>query len=494
MKRVGLLVGLLAVVCLAGPAIASSPPEPVCGPCGSSFEEVAGQQGVPVNVTHSTAEIRVDENGSATWVVRNRLNESTASRLAANPERLTLIAREAAVGDGVAAGSGESIGLQSATVDNETAQIRFHDPDAGSHHAGVLVVDYFHSGGSWGLVLNADRVSISGPEGAVVANDPRSIIDDEYATDSELPTVSEGTVTWQRTAATEDRAELYHEFYIAYAEPGTGSTRVDAALTLASLPTWLSNVRDIVLPGAVVYGLVLIGIAAVVRWTVWTPTEADLLRSDVDPLLFDTDRLPTDVNWFAAGVTGIGLAVGLLAALRVLPATLFGVGVIYLGTGAAAIGRPNWLRSARGALAVGLAATLAVGGLLPGLGTGNPRFTGLVPTVIHAMAIHLPFAVAPTFGLAVDGDGFDVTRSAVAALCGAVAAFVVAGGAFVPFDSRPSFLILFVLPVIIGVVGVLMLPLSLLAASLSDPDDPPEKATRSPSETTETVDSETRSH
>jgi hypothetical protein len=462
-KHAGLLVGVLAVLCLAAPAIASSPPEPICGPCGSSFEETADQQGVAVNVTHSTAEIRLDENGSATWLVTNRLTEASASRLAANPERLRPIVREAAVGDGVAAESAGSVRLQSATVDNGTAQVRFQDPDAGSRHAGVLVVDYFHSGGSWGLVLNADRVSISGPEGTVVANDPRSIIDDEWATAAELPTISGGTLTWQRTAAAEDRAELHDEFYIAYADPGTGSARVDAAVTLASLPIWLSNVQDIVLPAAVVYGLVLIGVAAVVRWTVWTPTETDRL-------LFDADRLPTD-DWLAAGIAGIGLAVGLLAALSVLPTTLLGVGVIYLATGTAAIRRPDWLRSVRGALAVGLAATLAVGGVLLGLGAVDPRFTRLAPTVAHTMAVHLPFAVAPAFGVAVDGDGFDVTRSAVAAVGGAVAAFIVAGGAFVPFDSRPSFLILFVLPFLMGLLGLLVLPLSVLAASRSEPAD-----------------------
>ena len=472
MKRAALLVGVVAVVWLAAPAVASSPPEPVCGPCGSTFEERAEKQGVGVNVTHSTAEIRVDENGSATWVVTNRLAEGNASRLAANPERLTLIAREAAVGDGLPGESAGSVTLQSATVDNNTVRVRFTDPDAGSRHAGVLVVDYFHAGGTWGLVLNADEISVSGPEGTVVSNDPRSIIDDEWATAGELPVISEGTLTWQRPAAAEDRAELYDEFYIAFAEPETGPTRVDAALALASLPIWLSNVQDIVLPAAVGYGLVLLGVAAVVRWMTWTPTEVDQSISGTDRPLVDTDRLPTG-NWFAAGVAGIGLAVGLLAAFQVLPATLVGVGVIYFATGAAASARPDWLRSVRGALAVGLAATLAVGvivGLL-GLGLVDSRFTGLAPTVIFVVAIHLPVAVAPAFGLAVDGEGFDVTRSTVAALCGAVAAFMVAGGAFVPFDFRPSFVILFLLPVVIAVVGIIVLPLSVLAASRSDPSD-----------------------
>ena len=470
MKRAALLIGVVAVLCLAVPAASSSPPEPICGPCGSTFEERAEQQGVAVNVTHSTAEIRVDENGSATWTVTNRLGEANASRLAATPERLGAIARGAAVDTGVAADSGGSVTVQSATVDNETVQVRFTDPDAGSRHAGVLVVDYFHAGGTWGQLLNADEISITGPEGPVVANDPRSIIDDAHATAAEVPTVEGGTVMWHRTASDDREATIHDEFYIAYAEPAAGSTRVDAALALASLPIWLSNVRDIVLPAAVVYALVLSGVTAVVRWTVWTSTEVDQSIPGVNQPLFDTDRLPSDVDWFAAGITGIGLAVGLLAAFRLLPSTLLGVGVIYFATGAAAVARPDWLRSVRGALAVGLAATLAVGGVV-GLGVVNPRYTGFAPTAAHAMAVHLPFAVAPAFGLAVDGEGVEVTRSTVAALCGGVAAFVVAGAAFVPFDFRPSFVILFVLPVLIVAVGVLMLPLSLLAASLSEPDE-----------------------
>ena len=77
-------------------------------------------------------------------------------------------------------------------------------------------------------------------------------------------------------------------------------------------------------------------------------------------------------------------------------------------------------------------------------------------------------------GLAVDGEGFDVTRSAVAALFGAMAAFIVAGGAFVPFDSRPSFVILFVLPV----VGVLMFPLSFSLPACRGPTNAGRDATR----------------
>ena len=448
-----LLFSLLAMLCLAvgspaAPAVASSPPEPVCGPCGSAFEERADQQGVGVNVTHSTAEIRIDENGSATWIVTNRLGEATASPIAATPERLGQIARGAAVDEGLAAESGGSVTVQSATVEDGIVRIRFSDSDAASRHAGVLVADYFHSIGTWGAVLNADRVSVTGPEGTVVANAPRSVVDDEHATDSELPTVDEGTVTWQRTAAAEEPAELYDEFYIAYAEPETGSTRVTAALTLASLPIWLSNVRDIVLPGAVVYGLLAVGLAAVTRWTVETPTDA---------------------KRFAAGVAGAGILCALGTAVGVFPATLLGIGVLYAEIGLAGLVRPDWLRSVGGALAVGLAALLAVGGILSGLGTVDPRFADLAPTVAHTMAVHLPLAVAPAFGVGVLGGDF-TSRSTAAAVAGAVAAFVVAGGAFVPFDSRPFFLILFILPVFVAFLGLLVLPLSVLAAGHARPD------------------------
>ena len=476
MKRAVLLFGVV-VLCLAGPAVASSPPEPICGPCGSSFEEVSDRQGVPVNVTHSTAEVRVDENGSATWIVTTRLDESSASALASNPERLTPIAREAAVGDGLAADSAGSVTVQSATVDNDTVRIRFVDPDAGSRHAGVLVVDYFHAaGGSPGWVLNADRVSITGPESAVVGNDLRAIIDDRYASDDMLPTVSGGTLTWERTANDDSEATIHDEFYIAYTEPEVGSTRVDAALALASLPIWLSNVRDIVLPAAVVYGLVLIGVVAGTRRMAVPPTgvgqlstDIDRLPTDVDQLLPDTGRLPTGVDRLAAGIAGVGLGVGVLTAFSVLPATLVGFGTVYLVVGGAAAVRPGLLASVRGALAVGLAATLAVGGVLLGLGAVDPRFTDLAPTVVHAMAIHLPLAVSPAFGVGVTRDGATARWSTVAAVGGAVAAFVVAGSVFVPFDSRPFFLILFVLLPATALVGLLVLPLSVLAAGLSEP-------------------------
>lgn len=465
MKHAALLVGLVAVVWLAAPTVASSPPEPICGACGSSFEDAARQQGVPITVTHSTAEIQVDPNGSATWVVTNRLNESAASRLAANPERLTLIAREAAAADGLAGESAGSVTLQSAAVENGTARIQFTDPDAGSRHAGVLVVDYFHSGNSWGWLLNFDRLSISGPERTVVGNDPRSIIDDEHASAAEVPMVSEGTVTWQRTASDDSEATLHDQFYIAYAEPETGSNRVDAALTMASLPIWLSNVRDIVLPSAVIYGLVLIGVAVGTRWIAETPT-------DVDRLLFDVDRLTTEVDWLAAGIAGIGFVGVLLAALGVLPATLLGVGVIYVESGVAALVRPDWFRSVRGALAVGLATLLAVGGILLWLGAVDGRFMRLAPTLAHVMATHLPLAVAPAFGVGVSRRGNGARWSATAAVVGAVAAFIVAGGAVVPFDFRPFLFVLFPFFIVTVLLGLLVLPLSVLAAGLSEPSEP----------------------
>ncbi|MFO7834498.1 MAG: hypothetical protein R6V31_10730, partial [Halohasta sp.] len=62
------------------------------------------------------------------------------------------------------------------------------------------------------------------------------------------------------------------------------------------------------------------------------------------------------------------------------------------------------------------------------------------------------------------------SRSTAAAVAGAIVAFVVAGGAFVPFDSRPVFLVLFILPVFVALLGLLVLPLSVLAAGYAEPD------------------------
>lgn len=429
--------------------MASTQPDPICGACGSSFETAASERGVSLNVSQTAASVRIHDNGSATWVVTNRIQNSTRD-LSTTPDTLARISQRAAVSGGLPQDTEPRVTFQSATMENRTVRIQFRDPAAGTRHLGVLVVDYFHSGGSsGGWLLNADRFSISGPAGTEVLNDPRSIIDDEYATADELPTVADNTLTWQQTVTNDDETTLYEEFYIAYGEATTEEVRVSAAVAMASVPIWLANVEGAVLPAAFVYAILLLGV------TVGSRRAAETEWADVDSI--------------STLIAGVGLVFGILAVIG--PATLIGVGTLYLAVGVIALRRPRLFRSVRGTLVVGCVSTLAVGGVLLGAGVLDPRFGNLAPTVAHAMVFHLPLAVAPAFGLGVTESGGHQSRWAtVAAVTGGCVAFILAGAVFVPFEFRPWGLLL-------GTIGgaflaaIFGLPLSILAVCRSTTDD-----------------------
>ena len=454
MRRAAPLIALLLTIGLlltpVAPAVASPQPDPVCGACGSSFEQIAERQGVAVNVTHSTATVQIHANGSATWVVTNQVNESAATRLSENPALLDRIAREAAADgwglphvyrDG-------AVTFQSASIEDRTVRIQFEDPDAGTRHAGVLVVDYLHSEGvRGGWILNADRFTVRGPPGTMVVNDPRATIIDEYTSADVAPEVTEGNATWRGTAAHEYEAAFYDDVYIAYGGPDTSSLRVDAALTIATAPIWLDNVKSFVFPAVVIYGLLLTGVTAGARWA----ADASL----------DADRV-------AIVVAGIGLITVLAAVVAELltePSSFAGLGAIYLVTGGIALVRPRSLRSVRGALTVAVTSILAVGVILLGLGLVTRPLEYVAPTVLRGMVFHLPLAVAPAFGLAVARASKREDRwSAALAFVGALVSLALAGMVFVPFDSRPWGLILIFTVGGAILAALLGLPLAVLAA------------------------------
>ena len=474
MKRAALLISLLAVAVVwltAVPVLASPQPSPVCGACGSSFEDVAEDHGTTAAVTASTASIQINPNGSATWVVTNRLNQSPAD-FSNNPELLTRISREAATNRGVANRDGTEATFQSATLENRTVHIRFRDPDAGSRHLGVLVVDYFHSAGvRGGWILNADPISVSGPDGTVVLNDPRAVINDEHASDDELPTVTGHTVEWMNTSTDGQRAIFADDVYLAFGSSETSSLQREAALTVASLPIWLDNLWSYVVPAVFGYGILLTGVAVGAR-----------RAADTE---FSVDRL-------AAVVAGSGGAFLGLAAFGVLPATLVGVGAIYVIVGGTTWYRPELLRSTRGTLAIGLASLGGVATTVWGVSFLDARFASLAPTFVHAMVIHLPLAVAPVFGHAVRRRGAtDATVEIAAGFAGASVALLLAGGVFVPFDARPfGLIIVFTLGGAVA-AALLGLPLAMLGASQPTPQTPYEtnRASLTPAETVDDDDS-----
>jgi hypothetical protein len=454
MRRAALLIALLITTSLlltaVAPAVASPQPDPVCGACGSSFEDIAEKQGVAVNVTHSSATVQIHANGSATWLVTNRLNESAATRLSENSALLDRVARGAATeGWGLphVYNDGE-VTFQSASIDGRTVRIRFRDPDAGKRHLGVLVVDYLHSEGvRGGWILNADRFTLVGPSEAVVVNDPEVTIDREYTPANAVPEVMDGNVTWSGSATTEYESAFYDDVYVVYGATDTSSLRVDAAVASATAPIWLDNVQAFVLPALVLYGLLLAGVTASARWA----TDSSI----------DADRAAKLV----AGVGFVGIVAAIFVEVMNEPSWFAGLGAIYLVTGAVALARPDALRSVRGALAVAVASVLGVGIVLLGVGLVDRSFDHVAGTVLRGMVFHFPLAVIPAFGLAVArADERDDLRSTALAFVGALASLALAGMVFVPFDSRPWGLILIFTVGGAILAALLGLPLAVLAA------------------------------
>lgn len=461
-----LFAAALLVAALA-PVLASPQPDPVCGACGSAFEEAAAEEGLAANVTDSTATVHVRANGSATWVVTNRVNASAAARLHQEPALLDRVARRAATtGWGlpnVYDGTGVRVG--SATVDDRTVTLRFTDSTAGQRRAGVLVVDYLHSDGvRGGWILNADTFTVVGPPGTTVVNAPGAAIDREYTPPNAVPTVDGRRVTWHGTAENEYRAAFYDDVYLAFGDAGTPAWQVDAALALATAPIWLDNVAAFVLPAVGVYGVLLLGVAVATR---------KVATTGIDP-----DQFAIAV----AAVGAVGVVAGVLAPTVDQPGWFVGVAAVYLATGTAALVRPAAFRSAGNALGTGVASLAGVAVLLGGLSLAGRGFGvgvggGALVSVLRGTAVHLPLAVAPAFGVVLArATRRGRRRASLGAILGALGSLAVAGAVFVPVASRP-----FGLVILFTVGGAVLaatfgLPLVALAARQWTNDRAPEEA------------------
>lgn len=176
MRRAALPLALLLVATLLAPAVlppavASPQPSPVCGFCGSAFEDAAQKQGVNASVEESIVVVQVHENGTATWVVRNRLSLG-ADEFRGDRDRLNRTAEWLAENHW---GLPDDPSFVSARMDGDAVVLTYRDPDAAERRAGLLVVDYLHEGGRepW-YHVNAERFTIRGPPGTVVTNDPDS--------------------------------------------------------------------------------------------------------------------------------------------------------------------------------------------------------------------------------------------------------------------------------------------------------------------------------
>ncbi|SDX15800.1 hypothetical protein SAMN05443574_11634 [Haloarcula vallismortis] len=156
---------LLCLVCVlllgtAMPAGAAPPPRPLCDACGDSFESTADAHGVSVTVTQSNATVAVHTNGSATWVVHNRLSGSDGiARLRANESLRTAIA-DRAMWD---------TELLSANVSGDGVMtLRYREADFAEQSVGgtVRTGEFTEAHGYRNLDgLGADRLAVVAPDG-----------------------------------------------------------------------------------------------------------------------------------------------------------------------------------------------------------------------------------------------------------------------------------------------------------------------------------------
>ncbi|WP_135825310.1 hypothetical protein [Halorussus ruber] len=265
-----LAVALLALTAVA-PAVvpASSPPQPLCSVCDDGFERAADERGLQANVTHGEATVRVREDGTGLWTVRNRLeNESVADRLRNDPDRLDRIVRTA-LGDSYRKPNPNLLSNVSTSVRNQTVVVTFAYENFADHvGSGVLLVEYFHADGRRGYGLVADRFAVIGPEGSRVLKGPdESWDDDSEVTVGRNATATGGSTDRGSTAGGRSAGEVvwtnyaesdeYHvdsyveDSYIAFG-PHDGllqGVALRIALVGRALPTVLGNLALLVPSG-----------------------------------------------------------------------------------------------------------------------------------------------------------------------------------------------------------------------------------------------------
>lgn len=359
------LTTLLLVSSIALPAFASPQPEPVCGACGGSFELAIEREDVDATVVQSTAVVRVHDDGSATWTVRNRLaNESIADTLRNRSDALltaTRYANRRSVIEGPFTNT-------SARVENRTVVLTFEDRYATTEMpGGVHVLDYFHSGGfdSW-YVLTANRFTIIGPVGTEVTNDPAGA------------TVSGRNATWHGNASAPlwEAPRVEQDTYVAFAEPDAAATVLTTvAIALGTLPTVVDVLSTFHLPATILFGILLAGVTAISRPLASRFERPQLLAGVIGlagvvaPLAFFLTGLGR--TWMAVGFAAVSFAMGgltLVRGHRVRPRELVGGGALALAGVALAVSLgaslwqlPESLRSLPLVVAPALGAAVAAG-------------------------------------------------------------------------------------------------------------------------------------
>jgi len=375
------LVGLalLLVTSVVAPVAGAPPPRPLCDACSETFEETADEHGVDVVVTGSTATVRVTENGTAVWTVRNELQQSGgAERLRANETLRTEIA-DRAMWDTELLGSNVSI--------DGTLTMRYRESDfaapavGGTLRSGAFTESYGYRNLDG---LGAERLTVVAPDGMAV--------------DRALPGAN---VSADRSRMTLTDLDTGFVTFVSEDDALGPLWSVLAVVTLLG-PVAVSNlVVGIGLPTAV-FGVFVVALSGTVSW--------------LDP---DFETV-TDRPGVALAGLGIAVVVGSMAGTALSLLGTANAPILGAGVGIAAVGAALSVQSIREALSYRLLVGLAGLGIVVSVGAtvaALPLFqsVGLLRSQVVALAFVVPlFAFLPAgYALAAGRRGLAVGTTAV---------------------------------------------------------------------------------
>lgn len=371
---------VVSLVAMIAPAGAAPPPRPLCDACGESFEETVEDRGVavgdefvtyPIDVRRSTAEVRVRENGTATWIVRNHLDDSAGTdQLRSNESYRDRIADRA---------MGDAEFLRANVSDSDVLELRYREDDfAEPSVRGTLRSGEFTSAYGYRNLhgLGADRLDVVAPQ--------------EYQVGW---TVSGATVSDDGGRMT--ITELDDNGFVTFVQQDAALGWLWSLFAVAELvaPSAAANALLIAVTPALLFGVV-VGIAVPVFG------RSDGFAAATDRLLssvgLTVDRL---LNAPGIGLAVVGtattLAMAAIGAVRAVGPSLlpmFGVGIAYamlgLGISRYGVGERASYRML-GCLAVaGAVVAGAVTFAFATLATGSPRWLASgIPTLVPVFSL-----------------------------------------------------------------------------------------------------------
>jgi len=248
-RRILLVLAVCSLVALpfVGLVDARPPPKAICGACGTTVVEDATADGTTPAVVRSELTIRIDRNGAGHWTARTVV--AGGESIDWNRSRLRSNAVQSIESDSTAPENARDVRV---AVENGTVTVRFVVPDMARRAAGdVVLVDYFYWDGDsarW-FALDADRVAIRGPSGAVVTHEPAGATRDG------------GSVVWTR-----EGDESYESYpisqgtFLAFADDGGVANR---AATHVAVGATIADAKFRDLPGTSLLPVLILGIYAI---------------------------------------------------------------------------------------------------------------------------------------------------------------------------------------------------------------------------------------